>query len=125
MFRLKPALILLLSFLASGVVVAAEDRPEHFKGLPADTLAQAVANFSEYNGKLEGLIQQEHLSPQDMHEVHMLTYTLENALAKIKAELAALAEPLEAVHLASERSAPETVKKQGQFYLDNARQIIE
>ena len=46
---------------------------------------QAVANFSEYNGKLEGLIQQEHLSPQDMHEVHMLTYTLENALAKIQA----------------------------------------
>lgn len=125
MFRSKPILLILLSFLASGAVVAGEDRPEHFKGLPADTLVQAVANFSEYNRKLEGIIQQEHLSPQDMHEVHMLTYTLENALAKIHAELAVLAESLEAVHLASERAEPETVKTQGQAYLDNARQIIK
>lgn len=125
MFRLKPAILILLSFLASGVVVAGEGRPEHFKGLPADTLAQAVANFSEYNSKLEGLIQQEHLSPQDMHEVHILTYTLENALAKIHAEFTALAEPLEAVHLASERAEPETVKIQGRSYLDSARQIIK
>lgn len=125
MFRLKPILLILFSLLASGAVAAGEDRPEHFKGLPADTLVQAVANFSEYNSKLEGLIQQEHLSPQDMHEVHMLTYTLENALAKIHAELAALAEPLEAVHLASERAEPETVKTQGQSYLDSARQIVK
>lgn len=125
MFRLKLALLILLSFLTAGAVVAGEDRPEHFKGLPADTLAQAVANFSEYNSKLEGFIQQERLTPQDMHEVHMLTYTLENALARIHAELTALAEPLEAVHLASERAAPETVKTQGQSYLDSARQIIK
>jgi hypothetical protein len=125
MCRLKPVFLILISFLAAGFVVAEEDRPEHFKGLPADTLVQAVANFSEYNSKLEGIIQQEHLTPQEMHEVHMLTYTLENALAKIHAELAELAEPLEAVHLASERSDPETVKIQGQAYLDNARQIIK
>lgn len=125
MRRLKPVFLILLSFLASSAVVAGEDRPEHFKGLPADTLAQAVANFSEYNNKLALLIQQESLMPQDMHEVHMLTYTLENALAKIHAELTALAESLEVVHLASERAEPEIVKAQGRVYLDNARQIIK
>lgn len=125
MFRSKAVLLVMLSLLTSGVVVAGEDRPEHFKGLPADTLVQAVANFSQYNRELEIFIQQDNLTPQDMHEVHMLTYTLENALAKIQAELIALAEPLEAVHLASERAEPETVKTQGRVYLDNARQIIE
>lgn len=122
------ASILLLSALlalASAPAALAEKRPDHFKGLPAKTLTQAVANFSEANAKLDALIKQETLTAQDLHRVHQLTYTQENALRKISAELTALAGNLEAVHVASERADPATVKTQGRAYLETARQLVK
>lgn len=110
-----------LIVLISSPIALAEPRPEHFKGLPATTLTQAVANFSEANARLDALIKQAVLTPQDLHQVHQLTYTLENALRKIRAELAVLAKTLEAVHVASERADPATVKVQGKAYLETAR----
>ncbi len=121
-----------LTFLLAAVVTLgvaplawAEERPEHFEGKPAETLEQAVANFSEYNAKLAELLAQEKLSPADLHKVHQLTYTLENALARINDEFDGLADTLEAVHLASESADAETVKTQGRLYLDTAGQVIE
>lgn len=111
--------------LASTSAASAEKRPGHFKGLPAKTLTQAVANFSESNAKLDALIKQKTLTPQDLQQVHELTYTLENALRKINAELTALAGTLEAVHVASERADPATVKTQGKAYLESARQVVK
>lgn len=52
--------------LASTSAASAEKRPDHFKGLPAKTLTQAVANFSESNAKLDALIKQKTLTPQDL-----------------------------------------------------------
>lgn len=101
----------------------AEDRPDHFKGKPADTLEQALANFNEYNIKLAKIIAQKELSAGDMHEVHQLTYTLENALQKIQEEYAQLAEVLEDVHVASESANITTVKSQGKAYLDTSSRI--
>lgn len=57
--------------------------------------------------------------------MHELTYTLENALRKINAELTALAGTLEAVHVASERADPATVKTQGKAYLVSTRQVVK
>lgn len=101
------------------------NRPDHFKGKPANTLEEAVGNFSEYNSKLAAIVAKDELSPLDMHEVHQLTYTLENALEKIRAELATLAETLEAVHVASEHADVATVKTQGKAYLDKSRKVVE
>ena len=83
--------------LAVGGVHA--ERPDHFEGLPAESLEQALANLSEHNRKLAALVAQYSLSPRDMHEVHQLTYTLVDVLGE--------------VHVASETSDPETVKRQG------------
>lgn len=116
---------LLLATLMLTTSVSAEPRPEHFKGKSADTLPEAVANFSEYNNALEALLRKPSLSPQDLHEVHQLTYTLENALEKIRAELATLADTLEAVHLASEAANSDEVRTQGQAYLSTSRQLID
>lgn len=98
--------------------------PEHFKGEPSDTLEQAVANFSEYNGKLEQVLADE-LTPEAMNEVHRLTYTLETALEKLEDELDELKDTLETVHKASERADADTVRSAGERYLTSSRKIIE
>lgn len=98
----------------------AEERVEHFKGLPAPDLATAVKNFSEYNALLAEQLNGE-LTPLTLHEVHQLTYTLEIALEKINEEVSALADTLEEVHIASETDAPEKLAEEGKKYL----QVVE
>lgn len=110
---------LLLSLPALG-----DERVDHFHGLPADTLEDAVANFSEYNERLATLLEKESLSPDEMHQIHELTYTLENALEKINSELADLADTLENLHVASETADTEGARRHGEAYLDTARKVI-
>lgn len=105
--------------------VSASERPEHFEGKPAETLDQALANFSEYHDKLAQVLAQDSLSAEDLQKVHKLTYTLENALEKMRDELDDLADTLEAVHLASESADIETVRESGKAYLDTSRKIVE
>ncbi len=110
------------ALLGSGAVSAGE--VNHFKGLPAENLEQAVTNFSEYNHRLELLLAGE-LGPKQLGEVHELTYTLENALAKMNDELKQLAETLEAVHKASETADAKTVYEQGKQYLATAKKVVD
>jgi hypothetical protein len=117
---------MLLTLLSTSALaeVDSSERPEHYKGKPANTLEQAVSNFKEYNAKLDTLVKQDKLSADDMILVHELTYTLENALAKINAEFSALADTLEIVHKASETHDEETVRKQGREYLKVSRKVV-
>ncbi|WP_100638903.1 DUF6746 family protein [Marinobacter salexigens] len=110
------------SLLISVPALASDD--DHFKGVPANTLEQAVANFSEYNNKLEKVLAGD-LTPEAMNEVHQLTYTLENALQKLDDEIDELEDTLEKVHKASERADPDTVRTAGEQYLSNSRKIIK
>lgn len=111
--------------LSLSVTAYADERPDHFRGKTAETLAEAVANFSEYNEKLSAVLAQGSLEPKDMVKVHELTYTLENALEKIQSELVELAETLEEVHVASEEMEADAVTTHGQKYLEAAREIIQ
>lgn len=117
--------IIALSLSAAGWAQPEGERPAHSKGEPADTLQQAVTNLSEYNDKLEALLVKDELTVMDMHEVHMLTYTLENALEKIQADLVEVAEVLEEVHVASETGQPQVVKEKGQVYLQTTRTLVK
>lgn len=99
-----------------------EERPDHFKGKQAETLEQARENLSAYNRKLEKLLDGE-LTPQAMAEIHQITYTLENALAKLDTEVDELAETLEELHLASERNETAITQAKGKAYLDTAKKI--
>lgn len=121
-FRLFAGIIA-LTF--SAVSWADTERPDHFKGEPADTLQQAVTNLSEYNARFDELLAEDELTPMDMHEVHQLTYTLENALQKIQAELTDAAEMLEEVHIASETGKPGVVAEKGQAYLQITRILVK
>jgi hypothetical protein len=119
---------LLLAALCTGLIatpaLADDDRPDHFKGEPAPTLDVAVSNFSTYNQELATLLAQDELSPEDLASVHQLTYTLENALEKITAEVETMAETLEEVHLGSETNDPERVQDNGATYLEAAQTLV-
>lgn len=96
----------------------------HFEGKPSETLEQAVANFAEYNVKLEKVLAGE-LDAKALYEIHQLTYTLEVALEKINEELTELAEVLEELHVATEKNDAATAKVKGREYLDTARKVIK
>jgi hypothetical protein len=123
MKNLLLGLVLLSGLYLAGSVQA--DRADHFKGLPADTLEEAVTNFSEYNEKLRAILARDELTAADIGTIHELTYTLENALEKINAEFAALAETLEEVHVASETADYGRVKEKGREYLSTATTVVK
>ena len=115
--------VLAVSLAVAGGAMA-DDRPDHFKGLAAPDLQTAVANFSEYNKRLEKALSGE-LTDADLMKIHELTYTLENALEKINDDLEDLADTLEEVHIASETFKRDELKKVASQYLETSRQIIK
>ena len=105
--------------LSFGVATMAKaESVEHFKGESAESLEEAVTNFKRYNQRLENLLKQDLMSADDVTKVHQLTYTLENALAKINDELDKLAVKLEEVHLASEKYDADAVRDHGDAYME-------
>ena len=118
---LLPLILGGLFALASAVQA---ERPDHFEAKPSDTLEEALANFIEYNNHLEKALAVKELDHKGLYEVHQLTYTLEAALEKIREELEILADILEEVHVASEKSDPHTAMYKGHEYLEISRQII-
>lgn len=113
----KHSLLLLPLLAALTFPALAEDRAAHFAGKPADTLQQAVSNFSEGNQELRQLLNGE-LSNEDLGKIHMLSYTLENALGKLNEEMQVLSVLLEQVHLASETGKTQVVKGSGKAYME-------
>ena len=111
------AIATLLAQFSYSAVVQASERPNHFKGQEISNATQARSYYQEYNNKLKVLLAQTELSPAQLLEIHEITYTLENALAKLPAESAKLAEVLESLHLASEQANATAAKKFGAAYL--------
>lgn len=117
MKKFLPVTIIAISLIIPTMTFASEERHDHFKGKPSDTIDQALANFSEHNKQLAGILAKDSLSPRDIADIHKLTYTLENALKKMNTDFSALADTLENVHKASETTDGEKVKARGLQYL--------
>lgn len=113
------AITLALAFSTHSI---AQERVDHFKGLPSPDLATAVINFSQYNDKLADKLKGE-LTPSALAEIHQLTYTLEIALEKISNEVKALADTLEEVHIASETAQPEKLAEEGKKYMQTVEEL--
>jgi len=96
---------------------AQADEVDHFEGKPAPTLQAAMDNLETGNEQLRSLLAGD-LSATDMGRVHEVTYTLENALARIAEAREEAATVLEEVHLASERNDVDTVQADGDAYLE-------
>ncbi len=110
--------------LVLALPVLAEDRPDHFQGKPSETVEEALAVLNEHNPRLEALLAKDTLTPQEVGDVHQLTYTLENALETIANEHERVAELLEEVHLASEANDADTVRRSGREYLERSQKLI-
>ncbi len=110
--------------LCLGNAAIAEERPAHYTGKAAKTLEEALTNLAESNALIAGLVADGDLSPAEHAELHRLTYTAENALAKLGDELEDLQAMLEAIHLASERTDSDTVLEQTPGYLDQSRNLF-
>ncbi|WP_296639548.1 DUF6746 family protein [Roseinatronobacter sp.] len=115
-----------LAFVAllAATPALSQDAIDHYAPQPSETLEQALANFSEYNKIMADIMTKDSLTPNDMEDVHQLTYTLEVALAKLIEEGTDLAERLEYVHQASEGSNGARLRKYGLDYLETAQKIV-
>ena len=119
----KMVLSLSVCLLAwSSTTLASES--SHFKAEKVETLSQAVKVFSEYNQKFAAIVAKDRIELKEMGEVHQMTYSMENALRKIKREVAEMEYLLEEVHEASEHGQPQTVIKDGRQYLKKAQTLI-
>lgn len=122
----RPLLALALSAaLFTTPSLADEDRPQHFDAIEPKSLQEALTYFAIYSEALEELLEKEALTNADMTRIHEMSYTLENALGKMRDELAATADALEEVHLASERVDEDTVRSQGAAFLKAAKQFAD
>lgn len=92
------------------------EKAKHFAAKPAPDVNTALCNLEKYNAILGDITAGKTLDPVSMNKVHELTYTLENALARLNATLEATAVALEEVHLASERMDQAVVKAESQKY---------
>lgn len=126
MKRIITLFALASSLVFSGALLADDhaDRPDHFEGLPAANISVALENLAEYNEKLAALLEGP-LDANDMAQVHILSYTLENALERILEDVEDIAETLEEVHVASEAMDRETVQKRGKVYLDASQALVK
>ena len=129
MTRILTTLTFAAGLALAGPALAAEDhddehaQQDHYSGKPARTLEQAVTNLREYSAQLESKMNGD-LSAEDMHEIHKMSYTLENALARLGNELEDIQDNLESVHLASERQDRETIDEKGQLYMKDINLLL-
>lgn len=119
----RPAAAALAVILLASPAAADDARIDHYAPKDSETLEEAVANFSAYNEKLAGVLARDRLDVADLEAVHEITYTLETALARMRADLDDLAETLEALHLASEDHAEDETREHGARYLTTARTL--
>ena len=120
----KTIAFIALMIHASAAFGDSDDRVEHFKGKPSNSLAQAFQNLEEGNQALAELLKAP-ITAETSYDIHQLTYTLENALERIEDEMDRLEDTLETVHLASEANRADRLERYGQQYLDLARALFD
>lgn len=123
MSRYMLAFIGLMAWSLGGL--ADTSRVDHYEGEAAQSLEEALVHLAEYNARLAATIEGESLMPSDLNDVHQLTYTLENALERIRLEVAVIAETLEEVHVASEQAQAQRVQERTKAYLEASKPLAE
>ncbi|PLW82360.1 hypothetical protein CWI75_11385 [Kineobactrum sediminis] len=104
---------------------SADDRPGHFRGEPSATLEEAFANLESYNARLRDTLDSGEVQGDDFNQIHLLTYTLENALERIESELEMLEESLEEIHIGSERGEPGRIDENAADYFSRADSLLK
>jgi hypothetical protein len=119
--------ILALGMSLSPALFANEKVPEraaHYQGKQASDLNEAIANLKDGNARLKELLAGK-VGEYDMHDIHSLSYTLEEAVARLRDELATVADELESMHFYSEGLKREEVIKHGNAYLEGIERFVK
>ena len=125
MKQIKTLIIyLLFTCVATGNAFAGE-RADHYKGKVPKSLDQAMSYLRSHNAQLNTLLKTEKLSPQQLDEIHQMTYTMENAIKKLKNEVTVISDSLEALHKASETGKTKITKNLGEKYLLLSKPLVE
>jgi hypothetical protein len=97
---------------------------DHFEGKKAKDWKAAIANLKQYNQKLEAALAQDQISTEDLAKIHNWSYTLENAVGRLRTELKKTAAHLEEVHLGSERGETDRIREHGRKYLEGLAPLL-
>lgn len=100
-------------------------RVDHYEGEPSPSLEVALDNLATYNARLAAIVEGGEPTALELNDIHQLTYTIENALARIAKDVATAATTLEEVHLASEKAEAGVSVEQARHYLDQIRPLTE
>lgn len=105
------------------------ERMDHFEGKKAENYDEAVSNMTEATSRFEELLAKEELTGPDFMQIHRMSYTMENALKVLREESDGdykdVAQSLESVHLASEKDDVETVRREGQNFLEGVQPLLD
>jgi len=123
-----------LTFLALGTLVGlpvtswandgmSANRVSHYQARKAGSIDEAMADLREANARLRTLLAGE-VGEYDIHDIHSLSYTLEESLLRITEELRALHNTVADMHFASEGLKREAVIDFGTAYLDGIGKIV-
>ena len=110
--------------LPLSVVASDNDEPDHFEGLPSESLPEALYHLRAYNMQLAEIVLSEELTAEDLGNIHIMSYTMENALKKLAEEVSELADTLEAVHHGSETMEFDEVSTAAKKYLIKSDQLF-
>ncbi|AUN95800.1 DUF6746 family protein [Pseudazoarcus pumilus] len=100
------------------------ERVAHYQGKQAADLDEALTLLRETNAELRELLAGK-VGEYDMHDIHSLSYTLEEALADVREALAVAADDLESMHFYSEGLKRDEVIEYGNAYLDTVGRIVK
>ena len=116
--------LLFIFSMTTGNTFAGE-RADHYKGKVPKSLDQAINYLRSHNAQLNTLLKTEKLSPQQLDEIHQMTYTMENAIEKLKNGVTGISDSLEALHKASETGQTNITKSLGEKYLLLSKPLVE
>ncbi len=103
---------------------AADNRVAHYQAAQADSVEATLRNLREANRKLTELLAGE-VTDHDIHDIHSLSYTLEDSLQGLIKELRSLHDTVADMHWQSEGLKREAVIDYGEAYLDGIGKIIQ
>jgi hypothetical protein len=97
---------------------------EERQGQPIDTLRQAVDTLTLHNDLLKALLDKQQLTEVDMAIIKDLTATIEDALAKVDAELGIMREQVKKVRAGADAREQDHIRESGKDYLERIHTLM-
>lgn len=119
------ALAIFCNFAATSHLFAAETepRPAHREVAIPKTTEEAWEMLRRDGEVLRQYLEKKELTPLELYEVHMLTYSLRASVQRLRSDWEQVAQEVEELHEVSEANNSELTRKHGQALLDRVRSL--